>query len=83
MSVLAGGAGCAVEDDAAGVLPVLEFELARSLTCVGGGMGAACDASPEAGKSFCISLPDVCPLGAAASEAAPLVVAGSPAAASE
>ena len=51
-----------------------EGEPARSFTCVGGGSGAEL-ASPEAGRSFFISLPAVCPLGAAASEAPPLVVA--------
>ena len=59
----------------AGVAVLLpEGEFARSFTCVGGGSGAEL-ASPEAGKSLRISLPAFCAAGAAASEAAPLVVA--------
>ena len=63
----------AVLPDAVAALLLPEGEFARSFTCVGGGSGADV-ASPEAGKSLRISLPAFCPAGAAASEAAPLVV---------
>ena len=88
VSVSAGGAVVAVDELAAGVVPLapaavvlaaglLDPEFARSLTWFGAGSGAADDASPVAGKSLFISVPAVSPAGAAAAGAAPCVVAAS------